>query len=133
MVGMITLLTTTPSFWLCVLLVPFTALIPDISLMAINVTAFTSETDQIRLAEAAKKDPGPFILDTEKGLQDRNAPNINVNRTISSGTGVDEMEMTRGYAFSQEEGGAVSQTEYIRRYDTTSATNRSKIRLSGGT
>ena len=30
----------------------------------------------------------------------------------------------RGYAFSQEEGGAVSQTEYIRSYDTTT---RSKM------
>ena len=133
MVGMITLLTTTPTFWLCVLLVPFTALIPDITLMAVNVTAFTSETDQIRLAEAAKKDPGPFISDTEKGLDDREPAKVNANRTISSGTGIDEMEMTRGYAFSQEEGGAVSQTEYIRRYDTTSATRRSKIHLSGGT
>merc|ERR1719412_3083481 len=83
--------------------------------MAVNVTAFTSETDQIRLAEAAKKDPGPFISDTEKGLDDREPAKVNANRTISSGTGIDEMEMTRGYAFSQEEGGAVSQTEYIRR------------------
>ena len=36
------------------------------------------------------------------------------------GSGVSEdFEMQGGYAFSQEEGGAVSQTEYIRRYDTT--------------
>ena len=41
--------------------------------------------------------------------------------------------MTRGYAFSQEEGGAISQTEYIRRYDTTSANRRSKGRITGGT
>ena len=49
------------------------------------------------------------------------------------GTKKDDIEMTRGYAFSQEEGGAISQTEYIRRYDTTSASNRSKSHKSGGT
>ncbi len=31
----------------------------------------------------------------------------------------EEIELAHGYAFSQEEGGAVSQVEYIRRYDTT--------------
>ena len=133
MAGMIILLTTTPSFWFCILLVPFAALIPDITLMAINVTAFTSETDQIRIAEASKKDPGPFISDTKPNSGDNIPPIINVSRGISSSALVDEIEMNRGYAFSQEEGGAVSQTEYIRRYDTTSATHRLKHHLTGGT
>lgn len=31
----------------------------------------------------------------------------------------EEIELAHGYAFSQEEGGAVSQVEFIRRYDTT--------------
>ena len=36
------------------------------------------------------------------------------------GSGASEdFELQGGYAFSQEEGGAVSQKEYIRRYDTT--------------
>ena len=40
--------------------------------------------------------------------------------TAAGASGVsDDFEMQGGYAFSQEEGGAVSQTEYIRRYDTT--------------
>ena len=132
MMGMIILLSKTPTFWLCIFLVPFTALIPDISIMAINVTAFTSETDNIRLAEAAKKDPGPYISDKpERG--NKKLPLMNINRTNDQAAVVDDIEMTRGYAFSQEEGGAISQTEYIRRYDTTSATNRSKNLKSGGT
>ena len=128
MVGMIVLLMQTPAFWLCILLVPITALIPDVSLMALNVTVFTSATDQIRLAEAAKSDPGPFISDIKSDRADIKTPVINLRRRNDS-----DIEMTRGYAFSQEEGGVISQTEYIRRYDTTSATNRSKSNKSGGT
>jgi len=30
-----------------------------------------------------------------------------------------EMDLRRGYAFSQSEGGTVTQSEYIRRYDTS--------------
>ena len=37
----------------------------------------------------------------------------------AGGAAQEEFELQGGYAFSQEEGGAVSQTEYIRRYDTT--------------
>ena len=133
MVGMIVLLVKTPTFWLCIFLVPFTALIPDISIMAINVTAFTSETDQIRLAEAAKKDPGPYISDSKQDDENRRHSAMNINRRNDRRTVVDDIEMTRGYAFSQEEGGAISQTEYIRRYDTTSATHRAKSHLAGGT
>ena len=101
--------------------------------MAINVTAFTSETDQIRLAEAAKKDPGPYISYAKQDHENKMPPIMNINRRNDRETVGDDMEMTRGYAFSQEEGGAISQTEYIRRYDTTSATNRAKSHLVGGT
>ena len=133
MAGMVILVFTTPLFWLCILLVPFTSLIPDIALKAISITAFTSETDKIRIAEVSKKDPGDYISDSKRESRDASLRNTTVNRGKSDIAGVDEMEMTRGYAFSQEEGGAISQTEYIRRYDTTSATHRSKRHLSGGT
>lgn len=133
MAGMVILVGTTPMFWTCLLLVPFTTLMPDITLMAINVTAFTSETDKIRLAEHARVDPGPYISDSKPDYGSRAQPKIKINRTISNSAEIDEMEMTRGYAFSQEEGGAISQTEYIRRYDTTSANRRSKGLITGGT
>ncbi len=44
----------------------------------------------------------------------------------------DAVELQTGYAFSQEEGGAVSQLEYIRRYDTTKPRQKSSGK-SGGT
>jgi hypothetical protein len=115
MAGMVILVGTTPMFWTCLLLVPFTTLMPDITLMAINVTAFTSETDKIRLAEHARVDPEGYISDSKPDYGSRAQPKIKINRTISNSAEIDEMEMTRGYAFSQEEGGAISQTEYIRR------------------
>ena len=43
----------------------------------------------------------------------------------------EDFEMQGGYAFSQEEGGAVSQTEYIRRYDTTKTSPRGARPKSG--
>ena len=47
------------------------------------------------------------------------------------GVGSEDFEMQGGYAFSQEEGGAVSQTEYIRRYDTTKTSPRGSRPKSG--
>ena len=52
----------------------------------------------------------------------------------AGGSGVSEdFELQGGYAFSQEEGGAVSQTEYIRRYDTTKQTRPKSGDTIGGT
>ena len=48
-----------------------------------------------------------------------------------AGVGSEDFEMQGGYAFSQEEGGAVSQTEYIRRYDTTKTSPRGSRPKSG--
>ena len=51
---------------------------------------------------------------------------------VGSGASED-FELQGGYAFSQEEGGAVSQTEYIRRYDTTKQTRPKSGDTIGGT
>ena len=40
-------------------------------------------------------------------------------RRSSRGPTDEEIELSHGYAFSQEEDGAVSQVEFVRRYDTT--------------
>ena len=128
MVGMIEMVVSTPMFWFCVILVPFTALIFDIAYKSISITVFTSETDKIRMAEVHHRDPQPFIPDDKPAVRISN-----IDGRSSKTSGVEEIEMSRGYAFSQEEGGAVSQTEYIRRYDTTSATHRSKSHMPGGT
>jgi len=150
MAGMIELLFTTPVYWLCLILVPFTTLLPDIAYKAIRVTAWTTETDKIRMAEIMRRDVSAYVESgggrrkplTENSTLLRNVRKVFSRRSsarssvlaaaragsrpgttatgAAGGSGVSEdFELQGGYAFSQEEGGAVSQTEYIRRYDTT--------------
>lgn len=148
MAGMAGLIYSSPLFWLGLLLVPFATLIPDIAYKAIRVTAYTTETDKIRIAEIMKKDVGAYISGSAKsGLRQSEASSLlrNVRKVFNRGNGGsggssaaaasadsdadrrrEEIELSHGYAFSQEEGGAVSQLEYIRRYDTTEAKHRSK-------
>jgi len=143
MAGMYGLMYTTPLFWMGLILVPFTALIPDIAYKAIRITAYTSEADKIRIADIMHKDVSAYISgqrSTGLRLSEASALLRNVRRVFarpgaSSGGGIptdseaanmqrrrdEEIELAHGYAFSQEEGGAVSQIEYIRRYDTTKA------------
>ena len=128
MAGMIELITQTPMSWTCFLLVPFTALIPDIVLIVVGLSVFPSETDRVRMAEANQDSNGYLSLQNEKptlgqrlcGGNNKLIINIrNVFAPKESSTEPEEHEMNRGYAFSEEEGGAISKTEYIRRYDTT--------------
>jgi phospholipid-transporting ATPase len=76
MAGMVILVGTTPIFWLCIVLVPFTALMLDVTLMAINNTACTSKTDKIRLAEHARVNPDPYISDYNTDHRSREQPNL---------------------------------------------------------
>ncbi len=164
MAGMINLIVSTPLFWLGILLVPFVALMPDVIYKAIKVTAFTSETDKIRIAEVMKKDVSMYVpRSANNGLRlsessallrnvrkvfRRNAgstgntvvvpPPVVAQTNLESGDDDaaaaprptnEEIELAHGYAFSQEEGGAVSQAEFVRRYDTTARSPRERRRL----
>ena len=126
MAGMAGLIYTTPIFWLGLLLVPFTTLTLDVAYKAIRTTAFTTETDRIRIAEMMHRDVAPYLDEPRSNrLSEASSLLRNVRKVFSRHAESsrsrqnDEIEMRHGYAFSQEEGGAVSQVEYIRRYDTT--------------
>ena len=54
MAGMIIMLLKTPLFWLCMLLVPFCTLIPDIIFQSIMITVYPGATDKVRLQEHGK-------------------------------------------------------------------------------
>ena len=153
MAGMVVMVMTTSAFWLGLLLIPFATLIPDIAYKSIRTTVWPTETDKVRIAEIMKKDvstyvsggsrPGLRLTETSALLQNmrrvfsRSAgPRSTDGGVTTAGTGsgnAEEVELVHGYAFSQEEGGAVSQVEYIRRYDTTSAKVRKKRDDYGGT
>ena len=144
MAGMCELIYTTPLFWLGLLLIPFVTLIADILYKAVKVTVFTTETDKIRIAEIKQKDVGAYVDDppVQSGLRLSEASSLlqNFRKKMFRNGGTtrspkrqanEEVELQHGYAFSQEEGGAISQVEFIRRYDTT--TRSSSAASRGGT
>jgi len=117
MTGMINLLFSNPTFWACLMLVPTLTLLLDVTVKAIQATVFKTETDVKRIEELLSGRASPsgscFSLKKKK------------KRQAGSQNEIELAEVTaRGYAFSQEEQGAVSQSEYIRRYDTRSAKSR---------
>jgi len=137
MVGMIWLLISSPVFWFLLLMVPSITLLFDVCQRAISTTVFTSESDRIRIAEIMEREVSPYVeggrnQPTESSSLLKNMKNT-FTRSKRRQKEKDDLEMNarRGYAFSQEEGGAISQTDYIRSYDTTRRSRTSLPRVSG--
>merc|ERR1712154_670634 len=90
-----------------------------------GTTVFTSETDKIRIAEVMNKEVAVYVEGSRRPLTESSRLLRNVrkrfrkNKQKQEEQATMEMDVKHGYAFSQEEAGAVSQAEYIRRYDTT--------------
>ncbi|XP_063230598.1 probable phospholipid-transporting ATPase IA isoform X2 [Bacillus rossius redtenbacheri] len=124
MVGMDRMMYTSPVFWLGLLLIPFATLVSDISYKVIHASAFKSLTEEARETEIRQSDPAKVILKGSKHSLTETARLLrNVRSVFSlhhrSATRVNmEVELSHGFAFSQEEGGAVPQSELIRAYDT---------------
>jgi phospholipid-transporting ATPase len=131
MAGIIQLIATTPMFWFSLLLVPMASLLPDICAKVGTITIKPSETDLVKLAEKGNYSPAPFIDKTmgRLGKIRKDAKFFMTNKRQKSKSGsVSEdpnLEMQtgepteRGYAFSQEEHGAVSQKDLVRAYSRT--------------
>jgi phospholipid-transporting ATPase len=160
MAGIIILIGQTPMFWLSVLLVPFTALIPDIFGKAVFTSARPNETDLVRIAEIMHRNVGTYVEDLPKQKKlDRikqetvalfNSAAIRANRAIGrrkSGGQENSAEMTRqtsahaganlgsqlGYAFDQDEGGVISQSQASKMYGAEpKIRNRSGVGSGGG-
>ncbi|KAK7870454.1 hypothetical protein R5R35_000733 [Gryllus longicercus] len=124
LLGMDRMVYSSPVFWLGLILIPFTTLIPDITYKVVCATAFKTLTEAARESEIRKADPGRVIMkETKHSLTEtaRLLKNVRNVFTFSrrSATRVNtEVELSHGYAFSQEEGGAVRQSEVIRAYNT---------------
>ncbi|XP_068083348.1 probable phospholipid-transporting ATPase IA isoform X2 [Anabrus simplex] len=124
MLGMDRMLYSSPVFWLGLILIPFATLIPDITYKVIRSTVFKSLTEAARESEIRKADPGKVIMkETRHSLTETARLLKNVRSVFTfnrrSATRVNmEVELSHGFAFSQEEGGAVTQSEVIRAYDT---------------
>jgi len=140
MAGLWGILMSSPVFWFCLLLVPTITLLLDVSYRAIKTTVFTTETDRIRIAEVMNREVAVYVEGGRRPLTESSRLLRNVrkrfrkNKQRQEEQATMEMDVRHGYAFSQEEAGAVSQGEYIRRYDTTTRPRSTcnMPRVSGG-
>ena len=152
MAGMCNLVYSTGLFWLGVVLFTFTALMPDVAFKVVRNTVYTTETEKIRIAEIMNRDVSAYVLPAavRSGLRltEASALLANFRRAFRRNSSQqqpqqqqqqqhpqagEEIELRRGYAFSQEERGAISQTEFIRRYDTTRPASANSASGVGGT
>ncbi|KAG5877929.1 hypothetical protein JTB14_004182 [Gonioctena quinquepunctata] len=101
MSGMYIMLFSSAVFWLGLIVIPIITSLPDIAIKVISSTVFKSLADVIRESEIKKSDPNLY-----KG-EPKNSPLHAL-----------EQFAIYGFAFSQEEGGAVSQSAVIRAYNT---------------
>eukprot|EP00096_Caligus_rogercresseyi_P008494 TRINITY_DN273_c0_g1_i2.p1 TRINITY_DN273_c0_g1~~TRINITY_DN273_c0_g1_i2.p1 ORF type:complete len:807 (-),score=211.18 TRINITY_DN273_c0_g1_i2:567-2987(-) len=107
MAGMVSIMLQSHVFWLCLLLVPCTAITFDFVVKAAENTMggrAGRQTEFLQEERRLNENSKLLRVSKQKGFKSTNPS---------------EIEMTSGYAFSQEEDGDVSQSEIIRRYDTT--------------
>ncbi|XP_060651447.1 probable phospholipid-transporting ATPase IA isoform X3 [Drosophila nasuta] len=116
--GMDIQLLSTPVFWLGLFLVPITSLLIDVICKLVHNTVFKTLTDAVRESEIQSHDPSQVMEESRSSFTEtarllRNVFTRRANTRVET-----ELELSHGYAFSQEEGGAVPQSIVIRAYDT---------------
>ncbi|XP_045479978.1 probable phospholipid-transporting ATPase IA isoform X7 [Harmonia axyridis] len=120
MTGMYLMMFSSATFWLSLFLVPTATMLPDF-LVKMNVATFRTFQKYPRLFLPVLSETHSFIL---LSITPYLSPlPIRSERRIfdipSIQHSVEQIPKDHGFAFSQEEGGAVSQAEVIRAYNTT--------------
>ncbi|XP_062717096.1 probable phospholipid-transporting ATPase IA isoform X2 [Aedes albopictus] len=106
--GMDDMIFSSPAFWLGLFLIPITALLPDVVVKVIR------NRNQSIATPHPIKESRSSLTETARLL--RNVRRVFTGRSHT--TENKELELKHGFAFSQEEGGNVTQTDVIRAYDT---------------
>lgn len=121
MVGQDRMVFSSPTFWFGILVIPLAALLLDVIVKVIQGTVFKSLTDQVRESEINKRDTSQIVpAESTTTLSETARLLRSVKCALTRrGPAATELELSHGYAFSQEEGGAVTQSEMIRAYNTT--------------
>uniref|UniRef100_A0A8C9VG64 Phospholipid-transporting ATPase n=1 Tax=Scleropages formosus TaxID=113540 RepID=A0A8C9VG64_SCLFO len=107
-------------FWMGLLFIPVTSLVFDVAYKVVKKSCFKTLVDEVQELEAKSQDPGAVVHGkslTERAQLLKNVfkkSTVTVYRSESM-----QQNLLHGYAFSQDENGAVSQSEVIRAYDTT--------------
>ncbi|KAK0176171.1 hypothetical protein PV328_000332 [Microctonus aethiopoides] len=125
MLGNDRMLFSSPVFWLGLILIPTAVLLLDVTVKAVKNTMFKSLTEAAREQEIRKSDPGDLFTNqdyrsslTETARLLKNVRSVFSRRSHTAARVNVEVELSHGFAFSQEEGGSVTQTDIIRAYDT---------------
>ncbi|KAM4796920.1 phospholipid-transporting ATPase IB [Rhinophrynus dorsalis] len=111
-------------FWLGLLLVPTACLIKDVAWRAAKHTYHKTLLEQVQEIELRSKELGKAVLRDSNGksLNERDHLLKRLGRktppSLFRANSV-QQSVSYGYAFSQEEHGAVSQSQVVRSYDTT--------------
>jgi phospholipid-transporting ATPase len=117
MTGMFQNVFRTPVFWLGLIFVPVLVLLPDIIYKALQRTMFKTEAQAIQENEVNDRDIEPVIK-----MSKRLTETARLLKSAFSFTRIPAMPAQttryRGYAFSQEEHGAVTQADLIRTYNS---------------
>uniref|UniRef100_A0A8C8EIT9 Phospholipid-transporting ATPase n=1 Tax=Oncorhynchus tshawytscha TaxID=74940 RepID=A0A8C8EIT9_ONCTS len=116
MSGQAEMLFTSGVFWMSLLFIPVTSLLFDVAFRVVKRSFWKNLVDEVQELEAKAQDPGVVVHG--KSLSERAQL---LKNSISSAYSTESVpqNMLHGYAFSQEENGAVSQSDLIRSYDTT--------------
>ncbi|KAK9875763.1 hypothetical protein WA026_009559 [Henosepilachna vigintioctopunctata] len=120
MCGMYIMIFSSATFWLALILVPIATMLPDFLVKIIENTLFKSFTAKVRESDIRNKEQAVYTRPDPKGSLTETARllrNVLTRKSVRSDN-VD-LELSHGFAFSQEEGGAVSQADIIRAYNTT--------------
>ncbi|XP_011630665.1 probable phospholipid-transporting ATPase IA isoform X1 [Pogonomyrmex barbatus] len=125
MLGNDRMLFSSPVFWLGLILIPTAVLLLDVTIKAVKNTIWKSVTETARENEIRKSDPGDIFSNqdyrsslTETARLLKNVKSVFTRRSNAASRVNVEVELSHGFAFSQEEGGSVTQTDVIRAYDT---------------
>lgn len=137
MAGMDEMIFSSASFWLGMFTIPLMTIIVDVTFKVINRTCFKTLADQVNDMEkrSVLTSPSQQTLLSETARLIRNVfdSTRRLKGTSSAASEEDSsriaarlahepaVELQHGYAFSQEENGAVPQSTIIRVYDTTKA------------
>ncbi|KAJ8727263.1 hypothetical protein PYW08_015660 [Mythimna loreyi] len=119
--GMDRMLYSSLVFWLGLVLIPIATLIPDVVVTVVYNSAFKSMTEAVRESEIKQRDPSALLTHPRHSLTETARLLQNVRSVFSRRSATRaamELELSHGFAFSQEEGGSVSQADMIRAYDT---------------
>ncbi|CAB0012892.1 unnamed protein product [Nesidiocoris tenuis] len=109
-------------FWLGLFLIPIAILVPDLSFIVFQRTLFKSLPQAVRESEINQNDPASVMVESKHSITERarllkGVKSVFNLRSTTQRPPV-EVELSHGFAFSQEEGGAVPQSDVIRAYNT---------------